>query len=389
MKIMLCSQCKQEATACAKCYRRLSPCSCDLGAPPPPLRFQREPPGQLTKEQDQLTKETCLDSEGQLRTIDTDAVCDVLSKFLGKKTEDSCEPIESCDPRQQPQKSEQSAHVQALEKQLGEICKQNCELTKTLSKVAQGQDVNNQSNPQCNQSNSQCNQSNLQCNQSNQQPLCSIPRMGTDVLREQLENIQMGISLADMIDMNREIQGGYTGKSNNIYRRKAPRNSEAEVQRELVETLKEMKDELKEVKQHQQIRSMAHVQQPNRMLSALSDIAGSMRNHRRDDRPQRGSSSHSRQNLQGFLNENTGLRGHQENMRKGFGEVKGRKRSTKQRVYCPESSESQTSEISMSIASEQRTPSSVYPESLVSTSLVSTCAMCKRDVSTCSCSYLQ
>lgn len=211
--LLTCCECNDATGICSACRRRLLPCKCvrmqsqDAGPLPPPLGSSQQ-------------------SEHSQKAIELQKAITLAMSLSSQQA--------SCLPPPTNHNGE-TAHVQSLQRQLDAMKKQNCELTESVKKCIESRRTNEMS--QIPNYNSISNRISNGSPTTSQGPICSIPKMGTQALREQLEHVQIGISLADMIDMNREIQGELSS------------NSEANVQRELIETLKQMKSELKEVNQ--------------------------------------------------------------------------------------------------------------------------------------------
>ena len=151
--------------------------------------------------------------------------------------------------------------------------------------------------------------------------------------------------MADMIDMSSGVHGGFTRNPANISRKNRRENMSPTLQKELLETLKEIQDEIKEIKQH---REMPVPFQENAMESALLGIADSLKQQHL--RKQRREKERLKQELQISRSQNAKLIGRLTNMRKKLAKVTEQKNRTDKcfKKLCLECTESTPCESSMS-----------------------------------------
>ena len=255
---MKCAECRQQAMGCIDCKLRLSRCACDE---PSQICYGKE--RKVRQRAPESGSSTIDTTQSGKDTVDTDVVKKVLTKFLRKPAESKSheshrsERISSLEQQLVALKKTKPLNcdgddkqIRSLERQLQAMIKQNAELTESLRKCAQSRcmDKMGEINQIPNNNLIPNNNPILNCNPK---PNCN--QQSRLPLRQQLDQIQMALSLSDIVDLHRETQQGRS--HNDISRRDICRSDgEGYLKGELVKTVQDMRDEIKEVKQLEKIR---------------------------------------------------------------------------------------------------------------------------------------
>ena len=205
MMEMDCIECHQPAIQCKECKRRLSPCDCKMDTLT------------IKSPRHERSHQTTFDTD----ILDADAEKEEMDKFSQSKSASSS----SC---HDASGDHQNDHFRLMQAQLAEVMKRISELTESVSKCTQSRQQNK-------------GQEIASSNAigSNQNGGSQVP------VRPQVGQVEMASSSRNIVDLRRESGGGHR---NAVCRRERDGGvNSVKHNSELLETLKEMKDEMKKL----------------------------------------------------------------------------------------------------------------------------------------------